>query len=195
MALTLVTAPTVEPLTLAEAKAHLRVTVDDEDALTLTLIKAARQYVETFTYRALLTQTWDWKLDAFPDCALEFPMANVSAVSSVTYTATDGISTAWSAALYQTDLPTGPKAPRGRLKPAYAQYYPATREGFNAVVVRFVAGYGATAASVPESLKAGMKLLIGHWFHNRESVQVGVGIGAVAIPAGVDSLLWPYRAF
>jgi uncharacterized phiE125 gp8 family phage protein len=197
MALTLVTAPTVEPVTLAEAKLHLRVDTADEDALIDTLIRAARQYVETFTRRALIAQTWDDKRDEFPcgDGTIELPIAGVSSVTSISYVDTNGDTQTWSASLYQTDLPSGPKAPFARICPAYAQYYPQTRTQMNAVTVRFVAGYGTTSAAVPESLKAGIKLLIGHWFMNREAVMVGVGIGAVAVPATVDWLLWPYRAF
>jgi uncharacterized phiE125 gp8 family phage protein len=199
MSLTLVTAPTVEPLTLIDAKVHLREPLDvsDNDALIDTLIKAARQYAETFTRRAFLTQTWDWKLDAFP-CdayALQPPIANVTSITSITYTATDGTSTVWSSALYTTDLPVGPNAPFARIVPAYGQSYPATRDVINAVTVRFVAGYGASAKSVPESIKAAMKLLIGHWFMAREAVLVGVGIAAIEVPTTAESLLWPYRVW
>jgi uncharacterized phiE125 gp8 family phage protein len=198
MALTLVTAPTIEPVSLAEAKVHCRMTSDgDEDGLLNTLIAAARQYAETYTRRALITQTWDWKLDGFPnsECALVPPIANVSSVTSITYTATDGTSTTWSSSLYTTDLPSGPKAPFARIVPAYAEYYPQTRDVINAVIVRFVAGYGATAPTVPDGIRAAMKLLIGHWFHTRESTVVGVGIGSVQVPETVNLLLWPYRCF
>ncbi len=197
MALTLVTAPTIEPVSLTEAKLQCRASDDvhDEDALIQTLIRASREYVETFTHRALLTQTWDWKLDAFPDCALKIPIANVSAITSITYTATDGTATVWPSASYQTDLPSGPKAPFARINTAYAQYYPLTRDEMNAVTVRFVAGYGATAATVPDGLKQAMKLLIGHWFMAREAVVVGVGIGALSVPMTVETLLFPYVAW
>lgn len=199
MGLHIVTGPAVEPLTLDDTKVHLRVPQElhDEDGLIDTLIRSARQYVETFTQRALITQTWDWRLDAFP-CAgtgLQLPVANVTSVTSVTYTDMVGASQTWSSSLYQTDLPVGPHAQRARLMPAYAQSYPTTRDQLNAVVVRFVAGYGADGSAVPDSLLAGMKVLIGHWFMNREAVVVGVGTAAVPIPAAVDALLWPYRVF
>lgn len=199
MALTLVTPPTVEPLSLAEAKTHCRIPTEvaDENGLITDLIVAARQYVESFTRRALLNQTWDWKLDAFPagECPLVLPIANASAITSVTYTATDGTSTTWTSSLYDTDLPSGPKAPFGRIVPAYGEYYPATRDEMNAVIVRFAAGYGAVATSVPESIRAGMKILIGTWYQSRESVVVGVGVGAIQVPDTVGHLLWPYRAY
>lgn len=196
MALSLVTAPTVEPLTLTEAKLQCRAPLDvpDEDALISDLIRTAREYVETATHRALLTQTWDWKLDAFPadGCAMALPMANVTAVSSITYTATDGTSTAYTT--FATDLPVGPKAARGRILPNYSTYYPLTRDVMNAVTVRFVAGYGSSAATVPNGIKQAMKLLVGHWYYSREAVVVGVGIGSVEVPKTVDALLMQYVA-
>jgi uncharacterized phiE125 gp8 family phage protein len=168
-----------------------------EDPYLIALRQSAREYVESFCRRALLTQTWDLKLDGFPEdgCAIELPLAPVSAVSSITYVDTNGDSQAWSSSLYQTDLPSGPKAARARIIPAYAQYYPTTRDRLNAVTVRFVAGYGAAASSVPASLKSGMKLLIGHWYEQREAVAVGVGIGVISVPSTIDALLWPYRSY
>lgn len=195
MGLSLVTAPVVEPLSLSEAKLHCRVDIPDEDALFDNWIRSAREYVETFTRRALITQTWDWKLDAFPCGVIELPLANVTTVTSITYVDTAGDTQTWSSSYYQSDLPTGPKAQRARIVPAYAQYYPVTRCQMNAVTVRFIAGYGASADRVPESIKAGMKLLIGHWYMNRERVQVGIGVAAVQVPDTIEALLWPYRAF
>jgi uncharacterized phiE125 gp8 family phage protein len=168
-----------------------------EDPYLIALRQTAREYVESFCRRALLTQTWDLKLDGFP-CdgePIELPLAPVISVTSVTYTDTNGDSQTWSSSLYQTDIPTGPKAGRARILPAYSQYYPSTRDVFNAVTVRFVAGYGAAASSVPASLKSGMKLLIAHWYEQREAVVVGIGIGVLPVPETLDALLWPYRTF
>jgi uncharacterized phiE125 gp8 family phage protein len=195
MALSLVTGPSVEPVTLAEAKVHLRQDVADEDALITTLITAARQWTETFTHRALITQTWDLKLDDFPcdDADLELPLAPVASVTSISYVDTTGATQTWSASSYQTDLPTGPQAQRGRIAPAYAQYYPVPRSQLNAVTVRFVAGYGATGATVPESIRAAIKLMVGHWFERRTPVHIGNLV--MPLPLSVESLLWPYKAF
>lgn len=193
MALSLIAAPTGEPVSLDEAKAQCNVNVDDDNGLLDNLIAAAREYVETFTHRVLLTQTWDLKLDAFPyDGAIWLPMPPVSSVTSVTYRATDGTSTTWSSSLYDTDLPSGPKAHPARIVPAYAQFYPVTRDMVNAVTVRFVCGYGA-AGDVPSSIKSAMLLLIGHWYTNREAVNVGNITSE--IPVAAPALLWPYKAF
>lgn len=165
------------------------------DPYVIALIQAAREYCETFTHRAFITQTWDLKLDAFPcyDEAIWLPKAPAVSVTSVTYTATDGTSTTWSASLYTTDIPTGPLAGRARIVPAYAEYYPSTRDVVNAVTVRFVAGYGA-ASTVPQSIKAAMKILMATWNDpGRTSVVIGASVQEV--PRTIDALLWPYKAF
>lgn len=194
MGLSLVTAPAAEPVSLAEAKAQCSIdaSILDDDALLNGLIRGAREFVETYTGRALLTQTWDWKLDGFPCGAMVIPLAPVASVTSITYTDMNGAGQTWSSALYETDLPTGPQVQRARIQPVYLQIYPVTRVVFNAVVVRFVAGYGATGASVPYGILAAMKLLIAHWYTRREPVNVGSLV--TPIPFTVDSLLWPYKA-
>lgn len=195
MALSLVTAPAVEPLTLDEAKRHLRVDVDDENELINTLLVAAREWIESYTHRKLITQTWDDKRDAFPcsDEVIELPFPPVSSVTSITYVDTSGTSQTWTSSLYTTDLPSGPQARRARIYPAYGEFYPSTRGQMNAVTVRFVCGYGSSGASVPSALIAAMKLLIGHWYVHRETVAVGTI--AQQVPMGVAALAWPYKAF
>lgn len=194
MALFLVTAPTEEPVTLDEAKVHLRVDDTYEDALIWSLIVAASQHVETFTHRALCTQTWDDKRDGFPCGDIWLPKPPVSAVTSITYVDTSGSTQTWASSDYTTDLPTGPWARMARITPGYNLSYPQTRCVLNAVTVRFVCGYGG-AEAVPEPIKAAMKLLIGHWHMNREAINVGPGNIVTPYPMAVDALLWPFKAF
>lgn len=195
MGLFLVTAPTAEPVTLAQVKLHLRVDDSVEDALLTGLIRAAREHVETVTQRALMTQTWDLKLDAFPcdGAAIEIPKPPTQSVTSITYVDTAGVTQTWSSALYTTDLPSDPQGQPGRIVPAYQQVYPQTRDVPNAVTVRFVAGYTAIGL-VPDSIKAAMKILIGTWFDPGRA-SVALGVTATPIPHTVDALLWPYKAF
>lgn len=196
MSLYLVTAPTAEPVSVAEAKLHVRQDDADDDELIRSLIVAAREYTENFTRRALMTQTWDLKLDTFPYCdEIWLPKAPAVSVTSITYVDNDGVTQTWSTSAYTTDFPTGPHARQGRIVRAYQQTYPQTRMVVNAVAVRFVCGYGA-AAAVPAGIKQAMKLLIGHWYENREAVLTEARMTfPLPTPMAVDSLLWPFKAF
>lgn len=163
----LITPPSEEPLTLDEAKAHLRVESTDDDALITALIVAAREQAESITARALCTQTWELVLDAFPEaCVLRH--SPVQSVTSVDYLDTDGASQS----LTLTDTLLDSESTPGYLVPAYGKAWPATWCVPNAVRVRYVSGYGA-AADVPQSIKAWMLLCIGTLYAQRESFVVG----------------------
>ena len=195
MALSLVTPPTSEPITVDEAKLHLKITPDvtTDDSLIEALITAAREWVETFTHRAVPVQTWDLALDGFP-CdggPIVLPKAPTISITSVTYVATDGTSTVWSSALYMTDLPVGPTARRGTVLPAYGECYPVTRAVPRAVTVRFVAGYLATTA-IPDPVPVAMKVCL------LEHVRANYGRGTedrVETMQWIERNLWAYKSF
>lgn len=187
MALSLVTAPSSEPITTSVAKLQLRVGYSADDELIAMICAASREYVETGTGRKCLPQTWDLKLDRFPCGPIELPFPPVSSIVSITYVDTAGVTQTWSSALYQTDLPAGPHAAPARIQPAYAQSYPQTRDQMNAVTVRFVCGYD----EVPGGMLQAMQLLNGHWYLNRESVVVGTI--AQPVQQATDALIWQYK--
>lgn len=187
MGLKLITAPSVEPITLEEARQHLRVTSTSEDALILALVTTARLHAEEISERAFVTQTWDYSLDAFPAGIFELPKAPLQSVTSVTYLDTDGASQTLDSSLYKVDAVSDP----GRIAPAYGEVWPSTRDEPNAVTVRFVAGYGL-AAAVPRPLKQAMLLILGHLYMNREDTVEG---NVYALPAGSRALLSTYRVF
>lgn len=193
MGLTLVTAPAVEPVSLNELKTHLRVDVDDDNDLIQALGAAARQHVESYTRRQLITQTWDYQLDGFPADAIVVPLAPVSAVSSISYLDSAGNTQTWSSSNYRTDLPVGPWAQRPRIEPAYNVSYPSTYGVMNAVSVRCVTGYGSTGATVPVAIRAAIKILVGHWYEHREPVVTGTIVSPM--PMSVDALLWPFKVW
>jgi uncharacterized phiE125 gp8 family phage protein len=186
MALKLITAPAVEPLTLAEAKLHLRVTGSDEDALITSLIVAARRMAEQRSGRALCDQTWELALDAFPAGAIELPRPPVSSIVSIKYLDAAGADQTLAADQYALDNYGG----QHWALPAQDVAWPGTLAAANAVKVRFVAGYGA-AAAVPADIKAWLLLAIGTLYAQRETV---VADQAVELPGGFwQSLLDPYR--
>jgi uncharacterized phiE125 gp8 family phage protein len=173
VALVLITAPAVEPVTLAEAKAHLYVTHSDDDALIGAYIAAAREDAEHRLQRALVNQTWELALDAFQD-VIELTMAPLSSVTSIKYTDSAGVEQTLSTAAYSVDTAAEP----GAVVPAYGLAWPATRDQRNAVRVRYVSGYGADATLVPASIKAWIKLRVGALYENRESAVSGQPIQA-----------------
>jgi uncharacterized phiE125 gp8 family phage protein len=193
MALSLVTPVTAEPLTLDEAKAQCKVEVTTDDDLFLGLIAAARQFCEAFTHRALPPQTWDLGLcGGFPCGAIEVPRPPVTAIVSVTYVDGNGITqTLTPTTQYVTILPAGPMAMPARIMPAYGVAWPTTRCIDNAVTVRFTAGYTSDTNPTPDAMKLAMKMLIGHWYANREAVVLSGLSQTVSLAA--ESLLWPYK--
>lgn len=186
MSLVLVTAPTVEPLELSEAEAHLRVDDGTETALISTLIAAARDYAESQTGRALLEQTWRYTADAFPHCngVIKLRRAPLIAVTSIQYVDTNGVTQTLTSNQYLVNA----DAPLGEISPAYGVSWPATRPQPAAVTVTFTAGY-ADPDSVPASIKAAMLLTVGELYENREA---SVDAAVRENPA-VCALLDPWR--
>lgn len=187
MTLKRITAPDTEPITLAEAKKHLRVEHDVDDTLIGALIAAAREQAEHELGRALVTQTWSRVLDAFPVAEIPLGMPPVRSVASIVYIDPDGAETTLPADQYALDATTSP----GWVLPAADSAWPATMDTANAVEIRFVCGYGS-AADVPQAIRQWMLLQIGAMYRHREAVGP-----ANAELAGrfVDRLLDPYRVY
>lgn len=167
MGLTLVTAPATEPVTLTEAKAHLRVDGTDDDTLITSLIVAARESCEHETRRAFVTQTWRLTLDAFPS-VIRLPRPALIGVSGITYVDPDGGTQTLATNQYTVITDRLP----GEIRPAYDVDWPNIRAVENAVSVTYTAGYG-NAAAVPSAIKAAILLTIGDLYANRETSIVG----------------------
>lgn len=182
----LITPPTVEPITLAEAKAHLRITHTDEDALITSLISVARADAENELQRSLITQTREIARDAFP-AAIELTFGPVIAVTSVKFDDPAGIEQTLDPATYRLDT----YRLSGWIVPDPDYSWPETRQHVNAVRVRYTAGYGPAATDVPAPIRQWILLRIGTLFEHRESVAAGVTVATVPY---VDRLLDPYRA-
>jgi uncharacterized phiE125 gp8 family phage protein len=185
----LITAPAVEPVTLAEAKAHLYVTHSDDDALIGAYIAAAREDAEHRLQRALVNQTWELALDAFPS-VIDLPMAPLVSITSIKYLDAARVEQTLDAATYYADTDAEP----GEVVPKYGESWPTTYPERNAVRVRYVAGYGADGSLVPESIKAWIKLRVGALYENRESAVSGQTIQA-APRDFADALLDRYKVY
>lgn len=186
MSLTLVTAAT-DPVTIVELKAHMRITGSASDTPLTAEIKAATEYAQTFTRRQLVTATYDLFLDRFfPE--IRIPLPPTISIATVKYTDDAGNQQTLSSSVYQLDINSEP----ARLREAFNQTWPTTRQEMEAVEIRFDCGYGA-ASAVPEYFKTAIKQLAAHWFENAEATIVGPTIRT--IPLGVDDLLWQDRIF
>lgn len=189
-ALKLISGPTTEPITLAEAKQHLRVDITDDDDYITALITSARLIAEERTNRALITQTWDQIIDDFPmGDTIILKKPNLQTVDSVNYTDSTGQEHIMPATDYVVDSNSVP----GRVFLGFAKIWPVVvLQPAAAVRIRFTAGYGDTADTVPQALKNAMLLLIGNWYANREIVEVKNRY-AVEIPKTFDILFGPYK--
>lgn len=161
------------------------------DPVLNLLIASTRRTAEQLTGRALVTQTWDLFLDAFP-CSgkpIIVPKPTLQSVTSITYTDTAGDAQVLATDQYAVDIKSEP----GRIMPAYGVTWPSTRDVMNAVTVRFVAGYGA-AAAVPQGIKDWMLARIATALEHPSGLLVGVSLAELPRDF-VDGLLDPYRVF
>ncbi len=171
MALALITPPAVEPLSVEEAKEHLRVVSDADAVLINGLIIAARMEAEHKTGRALIAQTWEWSFEQFPQCSasqmppLRVPKAPLVSVTSIKYTDESGVEQTLAPTEYLVIAFTTPP----RIYPPYGKTWPANRAQFDAVKVRFVAGYGTSPLMVPEPIRRWMLVRIATMYENREA--------------------------
>lgn len=177
--LTLSSGPSVEVLTTSDVltKMHVRVDTTDDDDYLDHLIVAAREAVDGrdgWLGRCLITQTWEWRLDAdeMPTgLELLVPLPPLQSVSSITYLDTAGASQTWASSNYTVDTNDG--GGFGRILLPYSGDWPTVRDIENAMTVTFVAGYGDAASDVPDRIKHGMLVMIADWYANRESVVIG----------------------
>lgn len=186
-AISVVTPPSVEPISLIDAKAWLRVDDSIDDSVIDGLIVAAREKVETDTGRRLITQTIDQTMDALP-CSHDpiVLMTGPSAsITSITTYDTDDQSSIVDPGTYFLDASRAP----ARIILNADESWPTDLRCQVAAVIRAVAGYGVAGTDVPEALRLALRLLLTDWYEG--------GCDPKATSAGVcrayDALIWPYR--
>lgn len=195
------TAPSVEPISLTEIKAFLRISGSDEDDVLTILGKSARESVELYTGRCLITQTWKLVLDGFPNAGIihpdgegvydmpsnaaisalgyiDLPKQPIQSVTSITTYNISNTSSTFNSSAYGLDVSGG----RIFLKSGYA--WPVDLRDYQAVEVLFVAGYGADGTSVPSAIKQAILNYVSSMYESR---------GACEMPETCKTLLNQYR--
>ena len=159
----LITPPTEQALTLAEAKKQLNIeeAFTDDDTLITSFINASALYVEKIIQGPLMNQVWEAQLKDFASC-IELQKTPIASIDSVKYYDTANVDTTVNASNYQTDLSSVPA--RIIFNSTYS--YPSVYDRFDAVRVRLTAGY-ASASVVPADVKQVIKLLLTHFNENR----------------------------
>lgn len=161
--------PTELPISLDELKDHIRDTRTVEDPLLMFYLRSVVDQLDGaagFLNRALLTQTWEWKIDDFPGWnayaldygCLRVPLPPLQSVSSIQYIDTNGDTQTLAASKYNV-LDTGNPTRQGRIELAYGETWPSVRDQKDAVTITFVAGFGDRNA-LPDSIKHLIMVLV-----------------------------------
>jgi uncharacterized phiE125 gp8 family phage protein len=180
-------APLVEPVTLAEAKAYLRVEHDDDDDVIAALIAGARVHVEAQIRRALITQSWRLIRDAWPaDGRMTVLPAPLQALTAARVYRLDGSTQAIDPQAFVVDTASAP----ARLSFASGAP-PAPGRPFGGIELDIDVGYGDEPSDVPADLRQAIRTLVAHWYENRGVIALGESVAV--LPQQVAALLAPYR--
>lgn len=190
--------PTSLPVTLEDAKLHLRVDHDDEDGLITQYLAAATEWAEDFQGRAYVTRTYQLTMSRFPKTRpIYLPRPPLQSVTSISYYDRSDAEQTVDASDYYVDLGSVPA--RVVLK---SGSWPSVANRPDAVTVTYVAGYGDLEDGdgdggenpIPGAVRSAILLITGHLYENRESVTIGTG-PTFNVPQGPQYLLSPQRTF
>jgi uncharacterized phiE125 gp8 family phage protein len=183
MSLHLIEPPAEEPVSLVEARAHLRLESGEDDYIS-NLIAVARRHCESFQGRAYVTKTWDLYLNAFPCECIRVPLPPLQEIRYIQYRDNTGVIQTLDPSDFVVDAFSEP----GLICRAYGKSWPTTYPEINSVQIRFVAGYG-TAADVPQEVKHAILLKVADLYEHRGGDE---GFDK-NISEAIESLLWPDR--
>jgi uncharacterized phiE125 gp8 family phage protein len=181
----LLTAPAVEPLTLAEAKEYLRVDTSDDDDVITALIAGARVHIEAQTRRALITQSWRLVRDCWPpDGRIAVRPAPPRSVVAARYYDEANATHAIDTSAFVVDTASS-------VLSFAAWSMPAPGRDAAGIEIDVSVGYGDAASAIPEALRQAIRMLIAHWYENRGLVALGETIAVM--PATTAALIAPFR--
>ena len=204
------TNPSVEPVTIQQLDTTLRgdgILAAEEDLFLTELIKSAREYVEEYTGRALINQTYTLVMDTWPIAEghnlgwwdgvrqgsivmdqqgyVELPIAPLQSVTSVTTFDDDNSSTVFASSNYFLDTVSQP----GQLILNTGTVWPVFTRTRRGIQIIYVAGYGSNPTDVPGALRTAVLGLATHWYENREMVKTQSDQNQAMAPLHVQSLL------
>jgi uncharacterized phiE125 gp8 family phage protein len=203
MSLIVITAPTSEPVSVADAKLSpsFRVSVATDDTPIGALITAARELGEAITKRAFMPTTFEYVLDEFPfglrgylrRYEIVLPCPPLVSVTSIKYIDANGTEQTLSPSVYTvlTYPDVSGQSEPGKVFLASGQSWPSIKDVPDAVRIRYVAGY-ATAAAVPGPIKTWITMRAGTMYDNPQAIVVGATVEKIQRDF-IDGLLDPYR--
>ncbi len=184
--LSILTEPAVEPVTLAEAKAHCRVDSTADDSLISSYIKAAREWVSAYMDETLVHTRYVMKLDSFPT-EIELPRppmatSDTATAVTITYTLENQTTATLATSQYRVDRESVP----GVIRTLYNGSWPSHLLDYGAVSVTWWGGRSADGSKVSQSVKNAVLWLVGYWYERRLAAD---GVNLTEIPFGVKALL------
>lgn len=184
--LRIVTQPASEPVTLAEAKAHLVVDFDDDDDLIAGYVAAARSHCEAFLKQALLPTVFEYRIDGRFPGLIRLPVGPVLAAADVAIEYVDD------AGDMQTLAPSAYQVGIGEtaiVAPAYGATWPSVQPVLDAVRVRFTAG-NAVANDIPRAVRVALLMVLGDFYAHRENTAAGMPVAE--LPLAARNLMMPF---
>lgn len=200
-----ITPPLREPLSLEEAKGHVRVDIQEDDILISNLIVAARELVESETSRKLIDTVVRFTFDQFPGGAncgcgsawdgfipssargadrIEFPLCPVTAVSAFSYVDENGVTQTLTGYVFKS-----PAVDSSWVEPTWGNDWPAVRDQTGAITITATVGHGPNPGDVPRIARQAMLLLVGAWYEHREELLMGVAPYALPAPVAAQHLM------
>jgi len=179
----LIQPPAVEPISLQQAKAWLRVDHAADDELIGALILAARLCVEAASRKLLVAQLWRLSMDAWPDGDIVIPLTPLRQVNALRVYGADNVAVGVSPMTWTIDLPSQ----RVRVSPPPR----APGRPFGGCEVDVVVGIGANADGVPAPLRLAVRMLVARWYERRGDAESDARFETM--PAEIAALIAPYR--
>jgi hypothetical protein len=209
----------LEPVTLAEAKLHLRIDNTDDDTLITALVTTARRWAEDYCDRTFVQSQYTMSMDSFygsigspvqfglkadgnniegrqgtvPQLDIELPRppfsTDIQGATSITYIPAEGGSRV---TLSNSEYRIDESSTPGVLRPLYGKTWPSHLVDQNSVVVTYAAGPSDSSSNFNmAAVQAAIKMLVGHLWSNRDaSTETALSEVPFGVKALLDTLRW-----